>query len=122
MGFQKISSPLHKPQCKSIDLSPLSCQVLASYLEPFDCFFTAWSKHDALMEAGDGGSAAGQGRQGGRGADPGDGIGHCGEIVMAVTQLCPSSIIIVLKVGHIYGWGRSVGPGKDTWTGKERER
>lgn len=36
---------------------------------------------------------------------------------MAVTQLCPSSIIIVLKVGHIYGRGRRDGPGRDTQTG-----
>lgn len=89
----------------------------ASYLEPFNCLLAAWSKHDALVQAGDRGSAAGQGREGGRGADPSDGVGHCGEIVMAVTQLCPSSIVIVLKVGHIYGRGRRDGPGRDTQTG-----
>jgi len=122
MGFQKIPSPPRKPQCKSLELSPPSYRVPASYLEPFDSLFAAWSKHDTLVEAGDRGGTAGQGRQGGRGADPSDGVGHCGEIVMAVTQLCPSSIIIVLKVGHIYGRGRRDGPGKDTRTGRDRER
>lgn len=32
----------------------------ASYLEPFDGLFAAWSKHDALVEAGNGGGAAGE--------------------------------------------------------------
>lgn len=116
MGFQKTPSTLCNPQ--GTELSPSLCRAPASsYLESFNCLFAARSKHDALVEAGNRGSAAGQGREGGRGADPGNGIGHCGEIVMAVTQLCPSSIIIVLKVGHIYGGGRRDGPGKDTQTG-----
>jgi len=43
---------------------------------------------------------------------------------MALAQLCPNSAIIVLKVGHIYGWGRrGTGRGEDTWTGgRKRER
>lgn len=121
-GFPENTKVPCKTQCKSVELSPPSSWVLASYLEPFNCFFAARSKHDALMKAGDRGSTAGQGRQRGRGADPSNCVGHCGEIVMAVTQFCPSSIIIVLKVGHIYRQGRRDGPGKDTQTGKERER
>jgi len=108
----------------SLHAANSGCNKPASYLEPFNSLFAAWSKHDALVEAGNRGCAAGESRQGGRGADASNSVGHCGEIVMALAQLCPNSAIIVLKVGHIYGWGRrGTGRGEDTWTGRrKRER
>lgn len=99
---------------------------LGSYLQPLNGLFTAWSKHDPFVKTGDRSSSAGQGWEGGGWAHSYQGIGHCGEIVMALTHICHSTvIIIVLKVGHVYEVqeGRKK-RGKDTRQeeGKDREK
>lgn len=101
-----------------------SLHDLGSYLQPLNGFFTAWSEHHPFMKTGDRSSSAGQGWEGGGRAHSYQGIGHCGEIVMALTHICHSTIIIiVLKVGHVYGVqeGRKK-RGKDTRQEKGKER
>ena len=77
------------------------------HLQPLDGLLAAWAEHDAVVEAGDGASSAGEGRQRWGRTHPCHGIGHCGEITPLIDSLV--FIIIVLVIGLVCQGG--AGPG-----------
>lgn len=81
--------------------------LYASHLESLNGFLAPWAEHDAIMEAADGTSPAGQGGERWRGAHPRHSIGHCGEITSLIDSL--ATIVIVLVIGYVCrGRGREV--------------
>lgn len=86
---------------------PVSECVL--HLKPLDGLLAARAEHDAVVQAGDGACAAGQGWERRRGTHPRHGIGHCGEIIPLIDSL--AFIVIVLVIGKVWDGARRVQEG-----------
>lgn len=101
------------------------CQAFifyGSHLESLNGFLAPWAEHDAIVQAADGTSPAGQGGERWRGAHPRHSIGHCGEITSLIDSL--ATIVIVLVIGYVcQGRGREVrGVWKEGGQGGDRHR